>query len=251
MPVALQKGETPQKGDSPHLIADSMPVETLGVWLFLAGEAMFFVAMLGSFVVLESAGGQHQIFSRSSRMLSPEIGILSAILLVISTAGMLRNGISLKWIAIACAVLFLLLQILQWRALFGHHTTVFRDSGKLQVGDGDEVSAVMLAMAQQMNLPKSFDIHSFTPGDFPGHMQREVYMDEGAIQDLNYGPSRNNFFACYFLLSAVHCLHVIAAIVVLLCFILFVKGKIPDSVQIYWHFVNAVGLISFFVLYFV
>ena len=39
-------------------------------------------------------------------------------------------------------------------------------------------------------------------------------------EDLTYGPSRNNFFACYFLFTAVHVLHLIAGMIALMWFMI-------------------------------
>ena len=156
-----------------------MPIGTLGMYLFLASEAMFFVGLLGAFIVLKSAGGQHDLFVRSSQMLSNAIGLTSVVLLLISCVTLRRI-----WsIAIISAVLFLGLQAAQWHLL--------------------------------------------------------LRQDEG--------PWQNNFFGCYFLLSAAHALHLVVGISA----VLWLRRKLPDGVQIYWHFVNAVGAITFAALYFV
>ena len=193
-----------------------MDIPALGMWFFLAGEAMFFVGLLGSFVVLESAGGQHEVFAGSSGMLNLRMGIGSAILLLISSAVIWRNKSIGNWIAMVLLIGFLAGQGRQWEILLANQN----------------------------------------------------------------GPWRNNFFACYFLFTAVHGLHVMVGMMATPWFLIRptpvsevhrraglsgeVSGsseylrdrrrggsKIPAPLQMYWHFVNAIGVLGFFVLYFV
>ncbi len=179
---------------------DVIDIPALGMWFFLAGEAMFFVGLLGSFVVLESAGGQHDIFVKSSDTLSRGCGITGVILLLISSLALWRNRLVSHWIAAFSAIVFIIVQGLQWESLL--------------------------------------------------HRQ--------------YGPWRDNFFASYFLFSAAHGVHVMVGIGLLLGYMIRASGsseylrdrrgggnQLPVTVQMYWHFVNAIGVLGFFVLYFV
>jgi heme/copper-type cytochrome/quinol oxidase subunit 3 len=243
-----------------------MPVGLLGMYLFLASEAMFFVGLLGSFVVLESAGGQYELFSRSSHMLSLWIGLGSAAFLISSSVAMFGKRIRSNRIAVVFAVLFLLLQFVQWKMLLDHHTIVARSRGAFSVIDGDEVGGTgkISCNARRMELPTGFDIHQVTAFDFAGVKESCTITTNDVLQDLNYGPWRNNFFACYFLFTTVHVLHLIAGMIALGWFMVcpaksgssdYLRdrrlGGVPAGVQIYWHFVNAVGVIWFAVLYFV
>jgi heme/copper-type cytochrome/quinol oxidase subunit 3 len=239
--------------------ADPMPAPKLGMWLFLASEAMFFIGLLGSFIVLESAGSQHEVFIKSSAELSRILGWIGILFLIASSFLLRLNNTrgNSRWLAIAAAAGFLLLQFAQWHVLLTHRTCAVKMSGTTLAIDGYENlrKPTQLDRAKVMNLPDAFDAHSTTRADFPTLTQGAMTIQDGAftriLQDVNYGPSRNNFFAMYFLLSAAHVLHLLAGIVAVLWFMLFTKGKLPDAVQIYWHFVNTVGVLSFLVLYFV
>jgi heme/copper-type cytochrome/quinol oxidase subunit 3 len=230
-----------QKND-PEII----DVPSLGMWLFLASEAMFFIAMLGAFVVLQSTGQQHALFVKSSAMLSKFIGSLSAIFLILSSVYLASTNSKLRWAALAGGLAFVCLQWVQWTLLLLNHTTVFRDSGRLMVSDGRP------SHSHRIDLPPSFDVHAVTASDFVGKPAGgwPKHTDEILI-DQDYGPSRNNFFASYFLMSAAHGLHVLAGVAALLWFMLFRRGKIPPALQNYWHFVNVVGIIGLAALYFV
>ncbi len=76
----------------------------------------------------------------------------------------------------------------------------------------------------------------------------------GIVQDINYMPYKNIFFACYFTLTAVHGVHVLGGMIPL--FILLVqamRGKMfpkhTEYVGLYWHFVDLVWIFLFPLLY--
>lgn len=241
-----------------RIIVDPLPIATLGMYFFLASEAMFFVGLLGAFIVLQSASGQHQLFQRSSWMLNGVLGISSAALLGISTLTMVfgRKG---QFIAVVCAVLFLALQAEQWGELLSRHTYVERQGSGLVILDGTvrriaPGKAFYVNDVRQSDLPQSFDVHSITRFDIGSDsaITNEVHLQgDQIVQDATYGPSRNNYFAMFFLLSAAHVLHALVGIVAVLWFLVVRKTHAPGSLQIYWHFVNAVGVLTLIALYFV
>jgi len=236
-----------------QVVPGIMDIPSLGMWLFLASEAMFFIAMLGAFVVLKSTGQQHELFRRSSQMLSGWILTLSVVMLALSSLMLQQRSGLLPWIAVLMAIVFIMLLAGQWLVLLGHHTCVARLDGHAMVLDGSESvdSHTRVLNARSIALANGFDIHSTTASDFPGVRQYSTVKDQDVLLDLDYGPSRNNFFASYFLMSAAHGLHLIAGIAVLLWFLLFRGGKIPPALQNYWHFVNIVGIFGLAALYFV
>jgi heme/copper-type cytochrome/quinol oxidase subunit 3 len=237
-----------QKSD-PNII----DVPTLGMWLFLASEAMFFVAMLGGFVVLESTGQQHAMFVKSSQMLSGWILIGSIVMLALSSLALSQHRSSLPWISVLMGIVFILLLAGQWLLLLEHHTCVARLEGHAVVLDGSESTDgnTLVVNARKSELADGFDIHSTTASDFVGQRQFSTVKDQDVLQDSDYGPSRNNFFASYFLMSAAHGVHLIAGLAALLWFLLFRRGRIPTALQNYWHFVNVVGILGLLTVYFV
>jgi heme/copper-type cytochrome/quinol oxidase subunit 3 len=232
--------------------ADPMPAPKLGMWLFLASETMFFIGLLGSFIVLESAGSQHPLFVNSSHMLSKLYGICGVLCLIASSAAISNLPRKLPVFAFLVAIGFILVQCIQWIVLLNHHTVVVVSGGNATVLDGNKSRTATVAIyGKSLGLVNRFDIHGVTEADFSGEESWRQFDQKDVHQDANYGPGRNNFFAMYFLMSTAHVLHLLAGIIAVLWFLIFAKGKLPDAVQIYWHFVNAVGVISFMVLYFV
>src|SRR5690348_7623642 len=58
----------------------------IGIWLFLASEIMFFVAILGSYIVLRS--GSPHLFSEHAAALSKPLAALNTIVLIFSSLTM-------------------------------------------------------------------------------------------------------------------------------------------------------------------
>jgi len=248
----IQHGPEARVTGAMHM--DPMPVGKLGMWLFLASEAMFFVGLLSAFIVLESAGSQHELFVKSSHMLNKWLGGASIFALAFSSLALLDFPRKFTWIAVSMASAFMFLQLCQWNWLTDTHTIVaWKDGRQIVVNGSEESDETGIAIEDdEMPLRDGFDIHAMTEADFPGSWRSwmKVPPTKDVIQDANYGPSRNNFFACYFLMTAAHVLHLLAGLIAMLWFMLFAKRKIPQPVQIYWHFVNAVGVLTFVTLYF-
>jgi heme/copper-type cytochrome/quinol oxidase subunit 3 len=232
---------------------DPMPPARLGMWLFLASEAMFFIGLLSAFIVLGSTGEQHALFAGSAKMLSISIAIVCVLVAIASSVAMSRQSAISRWLAVAAALLFCVTQSAQWRSLLTHQTTVVQNLDGRSVAYEQEPGPLQgnFIRAHALDLPDHADLSQITPSDLDQSSVRELGVHLRTLRTLNYGPSRNNFFACYFLITTAHVIHLLAGMLVVLYFLLFAKGKLPDSVQIYWHFVNAVGVIGILALYFI
>ncbi len=159
----------------------------------------------------------------------------------------MRKARLFNWVAALLGVIFLALQLHQWHILQDHQTVVFRTSDKVYVADFQSPSKV-----RRLLLATSTDVHSLTASDFQNAATEEAAIiptGDQRLVSVNYGPSRNNFFASYFLMSAVHSVHLVALFVALLWMLMFRKGRLPAALQNYWHFVNVVGVIGLITLY--
>ena len=70
--------------------------------------------------------------------------------------------------------------------------------------------------------------------------------------DITYGPWKNIFYACYFITTGVHGLHVVGGIIALVLCGPRVRGKFSrhtEYVGLYWHFVDLVWIFLFPLLY--
>jgi heme/copper-type cytochrome/quinol oxidase subunit 3 len=235
-----------------HNIPDKpMPNGLLGMYLFLASEAMFFLGILGSFLVLQS--GQRELFHHMASTLSRSETALLAVLLVLASVTVKR-----RWIAIIFAIGFALFQLLIWQHLLNHHTIVQRNSGHAFVYDGEldvELEKPHRLKGVVANLPNNFDVTQTTITDIKqaatstGEFQ---IVPADVLQDVSLGPWRNNFFASYYLITGAHLVHLLAGIIAMIWLAL---RSAPSAVNIscvrmYFHFVNIVGVLGLLLLYF-
>ena len=147
--------------------------------IFLAADSMFFLGLIGAFMVLRSS--QPDVFSAGAAALSKPTMALSAILLLAgSAATRLRNSRLSLILTFLAAAGFLIVTI--------------------------------------HNLPTK-------PMDA--------------------------FHACYFTLTIVHALHILAAMIAIL---LLLPGNLPahtQSIGIYWHFLVLLWILLFPILFFI
>lgn len=85
--------------------------------------------------------------------------------------------------------------------------------------------------------------------------EEEYTIDYNDINDYTwYGPQKNPFFSCYFVLTGIHGLHVIGGIFPMVFLLVHaLRGKIlpahTEYVGLYWHFVDIVWIFLFPMLY--
>lgn len=245
----------------------------LGIWLFLAAEIMFFVGLLGSYVVLRAENAES--FAKMSRVLNKPlvgIGTIALILSCLTTASAVsaakagrtrKLAISLI-LTIILAGAFLSTMVTQFRDNWFHQTVIARAPGDVSsnqfVYDGSLISESrdsIVLHGVRSSIATSLDLHDISPADVRSAdaAEKDYTVAKPDILDRdNYFPWRNIFFACYFTLTSVHALHVIAGMAVLLVlFAQAARGKpLPAATEylsLYWYFLTAVWLILFPLLY--
>ena len=127
---------------------DATPPGKIGIWLFLASEIMFFVAILGSYIVLR-AGSPH-LFSAHAAALSKPLAATNTVVLIFSSLTMAlsveasqkgKRGklILFLTLTILCAAGFMVIKSIEYSDKYFHHTIVAKDSkGKFFVYDGHQ-----------------------------------------------------------------------------------------------------------------
>src|ERR1700742_1903132 len=85
---ALTAGYMPEEHAPDPMFShgDPTPPGKIAIWLFLASEIMFFVAILGSYIVLRS--GSPHLFSEHAAALSKPLAALNTIVLIFSSLTM-------------------------------------------------------------------------------------------------------------------------------------------------------------------
>jgi cytochrome c oxidase subunit 3 len=188
---------------------------TLGVWIFLATEVVFFGPLLFGYLYVRTQFPDAA--AAASRHTGFVLGTLNTALLLTSSlcmalagtmheAGAARRARSLLWATVALGLAFLAIKGLEYRQEFGEH--LFPGSG-------------------------------FAP------------RDAGTAA---HSHAMQLFFLLYFALTAVHALHLIAgiALCVLLAVALGrgrAEGRHVHLAGLYWHFVDVVWIFLYPLLY--
>jgi cytochrome c oxidase subunit 3 len=259
---------------------DPTPPGKVAIWLFLASEIMFFIAILATYIIFR-AGAPH-LFAEMGRVLNKSLAAGNTLVLIFSSLTMAlavdaaqkknqSRTILCLFLTLLCASTFMVIKYIEYANKLTHHTIVItqpNEAGKMTtyVYDGHvhEQTAAdyklegFRAVVEQTS-EEPFDIH-WMSGEGVEHLAkmqaaRGLLPSEGAgeekvwtiekariADDLTYGPWKNNFFACYFTLTGIHGLHVLGGMVALaILLIQAIRGKL------FSHHTEYVGLYWHFV----
>ncbi|WP_428937226.1 cytochrome c oxidase subunit 3 [Fontivita pretiosa] len=272
----LNHGYIPEEHAPDPVIShgDPTPPGKIGIWLFLASEIMFFIGVLGSYIVLRS--GSPALFAKHAEALSKTLAGINTLVLILSSVTMYiavdsahsgRRGrtIAALLATILCGLTFMGIKYVEYEAKFTHHTLVARESptgGPVYVYDGhvhaqgDERTLVGYR-ADTADIP-GFNIHLVSEHDVKNASRqtepREFAMPQVVAQDITYGPWKNIFYASYFTTTGVHGAHVVGGIIALSLLLAHaLRGKVlpahTEYVGLYWHFVDLVWIFLFPLLY--
>lgn len=259
---------------------DPTPPGKIAIWLFLASEIMFFIGVLGSYIVLRS--GSPALFSKHAEALSKPLAGINTLVLILSSVTMYiavesaqkhlkgRTIVALL-VTILCGLTFMGIKYIEYEAKFTHHTIVVRESPndpKVHVLDGHVHGhgAERTLFGYKAAVPDGFNINLVAEPDVhhwaakeagvkPEELKPQEYPIHGIVsQDITYGPWKNIFYASYFTTTGVHGAHVIGGLVALAMLLVHaLRGKIlpehTEYVGLYWHFVDLVWIFLFPLLY--
>jgi cytochrome c oxidase subunit 3 len=263
---------------------DPTPPGKIAIWLFLASEIMFFIGVLGSYIVLRS--GSAHLFSKHAEALNKVLAGTNTLVLILSSVTMYiavdaahkgnRNRLMACLLAtIMCACGFMVIKYFEYSAKLTHHTIVLRESPNdpnVYVMDGHvhehEGHRTLLGYKSKLPKDKDFNINVTAEGDVhewaakqAGKTLDEIKPEEHEIspswiiaQDITYGPWKNIFYASYFTTTGVHGAHVVGGIIALSLLLAHaLRGKVlpahTEYVGLYWHFVDLVWIFLFPLLY--
>lgn len=250
---------------------EATPPGKIGTWLFLASEIMFFIGVLGSYIVLRS--GSPQLFSKHAEALSKTLAGINTLVLIFSSVTMYiavesaqqrRRGRTVAALAatILCGLGFLGIKYVEYSAKLTHHTIVGRESpdGPLYVYDGhvDQRQKTIIGFRADTAAIRGFNIHLAAEQDVrsaSGQTEpRQFTIPTLLVQEVSYGPWKNIFYACYFATTGVHAAHVLGGLIALSLLLAHaIRGNIlpahTEYVGLYWHFVDLVWIFLFPLLY--
>jgi cytochrome c oxidase subunit 3 len=282
--TALNAGYLPEEHAPDPMIShgDPSPPGKVGIWLFLASEIMFFVAILGSYIILR--GGSHELFADHAMALSKPAAAINTLVLIFSSLTMALSvdaaqkgkpklmAICLA-LTLACAGAFMGIKAYEYNDKAHHRTIVTHEmqegasaSAPTQVfvydghvlheeANGDiAFEGLRVPLEKFANGSNGFDIHLVSEESLHRFLKAEsggphkIVPEEYHLRasdigtQITYGPWKNIFYACYFTLTGVHGLHVLGGMIPLS--ILLVQGL---RGRIFPHHVEYVGLYWHFV----
>lgn len=266
---------------------DPTPPGKIGIWLFLASEIMFFVAILGSYIVLRS--GSPHLFSEHSAALSKPLAALNTVVLIFSSLTMAlaveaaQKGYARKvsiylLLTLLCAAGFMVVKGIEYTNKYYHHTIIAKDHGTFYVYDGHVESQnfkEITLKGYRMPLADTdtgVNVHLVSeqyvaahPDGISGKVLDEKEAEKKPAEefkilasavntDINCLPWKNIFYSSYFTLTGIHGLHVLAGMIPLsILFIQSLRRKTfahtTEYVGLYWHFVDLVWIFLFPLLY--
>ena len=278
----LDHGYIPEEHAPDPVIShgDPTPPGKVGIWLFLASEIMFFIGILGSYIVIRS--GWPHLFEVQGRTLSKVLAAVNTLVLIFSSLTMAlavdaaRNGNRPKLVrclvaTFLCALTFMVVKGFEYTDKFGHYTMVVKESdgvyaydGHLHEHDGKrQLTGVRVRLRDGDVFNINFATAEWIQDSARRHgdvgtgqtLEQKTWDINGHVaQQVNYGPWKNLFFACYFALTGVHGVHVVAGMIPLgiLSIQAFRNRIFPEATEyvgLYWHFVDLVWIFLFPLLY--
>ena len=259
----------------------------VGIWLFLASEVMLFGALFSSYILLRVGAAEG---TWPHGLLNVPLGTLNTIVLICSSITVVMAWASLKMdnfgkfkfyqaITILLAVTFVVIKSFEYHDKFTHHEVWLKQS--IPVKHGDEVvqvdrltghfedHAMFLTLAKLKAAGKEHieliaDPHHYAEGPraarSTGGEHPHVEIEVSNIKRVSaFVPAHSTYFAVYFLLTALHGLHVLGGAIVMSYLFLFGEKlwrKDPERMTnrvevsgLFWHFVDLVWIFLFPVLY--
>jgi cytochrome c oxidase subunit III len=277
----LDHGYVPEEHAPDPVIGHGDPTAPgkIGIWLFLASEIMFFIGILGSYIILRS--GSPHLFAEHAAVLSKIAAGINTLVLIFSSLTMAlaveaaqkgdRGRLTVcLLLTLLCAAAFMGIKYYEYTDklgrpfthMEGHQTLVYNEGKNAFAYDGhvhahgeDQIEVTGV----RAPLPESgFDIHNASEHG----LERSPGAEKGTWtlyrknvgSAVTYGPWKNIFFSCYFALTGIHGLHVVGGIIAIgILWAQSLRGKVyaaqTEYTGLYWHFVDLVWIFLFPLLY--
>ena len=278
----LDHGYIPEEHAPDPVVSHGDPTQPgkIGIWLFLASEIMFFIGILGTYIILRS--GSPEMFAAHAHVLSKTAAGINTLVLIGSSLtvalavdaaqkGNRRRTAAMLAATIVCAFGFLVIKYIEYSDKLGdpsghslgHQTLVHTQGGQTFVYDGhvhpEGADAIKVEGYRMAPPDQGLNLHTVSEHEIKqasGQKEPQTWTldKKGLGSTLRYGPSKNIFFACYYALTGVHGVHVVGGIIPMVILLVHtLRGKILahhiEYTGLYWHFVDLVWIFLFPLLY--
>jgi cytochrome c oxidase subunit 3 len=275
----LDHGYIPEEHAPDPVIGHGDPTAPgkIGIWLFLASEIMFFIGILGSYIILRS--GSPHLFAEHAAVLSKIAAGVNTLVLIFSSFTMALSVDAAQkgdrgrltvclLLTLICAAGFMGIKYYEYTDKLGRpfthmegHQTLVYNEGKTAWaydghvhGHGDEIEIEGV----RIPIPEGFDIHTASEHGMAQAAGAEKGVWTLARKNIGasvtYGPWKNIFFSCYFALTGIHGVHVLGGMIpITILLIQSLRGKVfpaqTEYTGLYWHFVDLVWIFLFPLMY--
>ena len=281
----LDHGYVPEEHAPDPVIGHGDPTAPgkIGIWLFLASEIMFFIGILGTYIILRS--GSPRLFAEHATVLSKIAAGANTLVLIFSSLTMAlavdaaqkgqRGRVTLMLaLTLACAAGFMGIKYYEYTDKLGrpgthyegHQTLIATDAATKtayaydgHVHGHGEGQVEVTGFRMPLEKDQGFDIHTASEEGIEkmsGAKKAETWtLPRKSIGTaITYGPWKNVFFACYFALTGIHGLHVLGGMIAIgILLAQSARGRVlPAQIEytgLYWHFVDLVWIFLFPLLY--
>ncbi|HEY0429607.1 MAG TPA: cytochrome c oxidase subunit 3 family protein [Pyrinomonadaceae bacterium] len=261
---------------------------SIGMWMFLAQEIMFFGGMFTVYLVFRSK--YPMAFAAGSNHLDVKMGFINTLVLIVSSLTMAlgvyyaqKGNRNLQMIMIVLTMIFgatfLGVKIVEYTDKYNHGLVPISGwNKKIQAHEtSGEKSAIVLPLetkAEAAEAENKTEEHHANPkgefmwedshlvtqaqqGNFLTDAEKIGYFADGEVSDNKFRDKVRIFFYIYFVMTGLHALHMIIGLLIM-SWLLWKAWKGTFSSEyyspveisgLYWHFVDIVWIFLFPLLY--
>jgi cytochrome c oxidase subunit 3 len=216
---------------------------TLGMWLFLVTEILFFGGMFLTYTINRHA--YSTAFGVGGNMLDLPLGTANTLVLILSSFTMAMSVWTAQTDRKKLVPVFLILTLILGCAFLGIKVIEYK-----QKFDHHLIPAHHFDISYRVNHP--------APGDNPEEIAKEKKeIEEGLAVDPDLNAHAQLYFSLYFGMTGLHALHMIVGVGLLIWLLTqSLKGRFSatyntpvEIIGLYWHFVDIVWIFLFPLLY--
>lgn len=226
-----------------HTLEQQKDSATLGMWLFLVTEILFFGGMFLTYTINRHT--YSTAFGIGGNMLDLTLGTMNTLVLILSSFTMAMAVWSAQSGRKKAVPVFLILTLILGCTFLGIKVVEYKQKFDHHLIPGH-------------NFDISYHAGHPLPGDNPEELAREQReIDQGLAVDPGLNSHAQLYFSLYFGMTGLHALHMIVGVGLLTWLLIqSLKGRFGaayntpvENIGLYWHFVDIVWIYLFPLLY--
>ncbi len=258
----LQPESTPRDGDSPYLahhfdsLQQQLDSAKLGMWVFLVTEILFFGGLFCAYAVVRA--NRPEVFADGGLFLDTPMGALNTVVLIFSSLTMALAVRAAQLGQRGALIGLLAITVLCGMAFMGIKTYEYKHKWDHRLVPGQERIEYFFS-AERTEGESSAPQKLFEPDReyVKEHLEAAGYENLTEEQLDRRIDNLRSFMGIYFCLTALHALHVVIGVGVILWLLVgSICGRCGsynytrvDMIGLYWHLVDLIWIYLFPLLY--